>query len=55
MRCYKGNCCIDEFISLPDIIGVTYDKKVGKYVSIYRVQIKYNKHGTHVIPVLETR
>lgn len=49
-----GNHCVDEFVSLPDIVGVAYDKKVGKYVPTRRVQIKYTKDGTHVIPVLET-
>lgn len=53
MRCYKGNQCVDEFISLPYVAGITYDKKVGKYVPTHRVQIKYTKTGTHVIPVLE--
>ena len=51
----KGNKCVDEFVSLPYPVGVSYDKKVGKYVQTSRVQIKYTKDGTHVIPVLERR
>lgn len=53
MRVFKGNYCVDEFVTLPFIAGVTFDKKVGKYIPTRRVQIKYTKTGTHVIPVLE--
>ncbi len=53
LRTYKGNQCVDEFVTLPYVAGVTYDKKVGKFVPTHRVQIKYTKNGTHVIPVLE--
>ena len=49
----KRNKCVDEFVSLPYPVGVSYDKKSGKYVQTHRVQIKYTKDGTHVIPVLE--
>ncbi|MBP1572560.1 MAG: hypothetical protein J6A55_02005 [Oscillospiraceae bacterium] len=49
----KRNKCVDEFVSLPYPVGVSYDKKSGKYVQTHRVQIQYTKDGTHVIPVLE--
>lgn len=43
----------DEFITLPFIVGRTYNKKNGKYEATNRVQIKYDeKKGAHVFPVL---
>ena len=53
MRCYKGNLCVDEFVSLPYDVGVSFSRKAGKYVKTRRVQIKYNQAGVHVFPVLE--
>ena len=53
MRCYKGNLCVDEFVSLPYDVGVSFSKKAGKYVKTNRVQIKYNQNGVHVFPVLD--
>lgn len=53
MRVYKGNHCVDEFVTLPMTAGVTFDAKVGKYVSTHRIQIKYTNNGVHVLPVLE--
>ena len=53
MRVYKGNHCVDEFVTLPMAAGVTFDAKVGKYVSTHRIQIKYTNNGVHVLPVLE--
>ena len=49
----KGNQAVDEFISLPYAVGVTYEKKLGRYVETHRLQIKYTRNGTHVFPVIE--
>lgn len=52
-RVYKGNHCVDEFITLPQIAGVTFDAKVGKFIPTHRIQIKYTNAGVHILPVLE--
>ena len=52
-RVYKGNHCVDEFITLPHIAGVTFDAKVGKFIPTHRIQIKYTNAGVHILPVLE--
>lgn len=44
---------MNEYIELSKVIGKTYDKKLGKYVDTKKVQIKYSKNGTHVIPTME--
>ena len=44
----------DEFISLPFVVGRTYDNSTGKYIETRRLQIKYNeKSGAHIFPVKE--
>ncbi len=50
----KKNKCVDEYITLPYIVGKTFDKESGKYIGTHRVQIKYTKNGTHVFPVRES-
>lgn len=43
----------DEFITLPFVVGRTYNKKTGKYEATNRVQIKYDENkGTHIFPVM---
>lgn len=54
-RVYKGNHCVDEFITLPQIAGVTFDAKVGKFIPTHRIQIKYTNAGVHILPVLERK
>lgn len=49
----KNNQCVEEYVTLPFEVGVTYDRNLGKYVPTHRVQIKYTKNGTHVFPVKE--
>lgn len=49
----KKQLSVDEYVTLPNPVGVTYDKKVGKYIPTKKVQIKYTKDGTHVFPVIE--
>lgn len=43
---------INEYIELPEVIGKTFDKKIGRYVDTKIIQIKYSKGGTHVIPTI---
>ncbi len=43
---------MNEYIELPEVIGKTFDKKIGRYVDTKTIQIKYNKGGTHVIPTI---
>jgi len=42
-----------EFVNCPNVIGKTYDKKIGKYILTKRIAIVYSKKGTHIYPVLE--
>lgn len=52
---YRGNNKYpDEFITLPFIVGRTFDTSTGKYIETHRVQIKYNENnGVHIFPVKE--
>ena len=44
----------DEFITLPFVVGRTFDSSTGRYIETHRLQIKYNENkGTHVFPVKE--
>lgn len=44
----------DEYITLPFVVGKTYDKKTGKYSDTHRIQLKYNeKKGAHIFPINE--
>lgn len=43
---------MNEYIELPEVIGKTFDKKIGRYVDTKTIQIKYSKGGTHVIPTI---
>lgn len=49
----KKNQCVEEFITLPFEIGVTFDKAKGRYIRTHRAQIKYTKNGVHIFPVKE--
>ena len=49
----KKNQAVDEFVTLPYTVGVTFDKKLGRYVETHRIAIKYTRNGTHVFPVKE--
>lgn len=44
---------VDEYILLKQPIGRTFDKKVGRYVSTKKLQIKYCDNGTHIFPIVE--
>ncbi len=50
----KGHKYPDEYITLPFIVGRTYNKQTGKYEPTHRIQIKYDDNkGAHVFPVIE--
>ncbi len=52
IRYTKKSSYPEEFVDIGKHIGVTYDKKIGKYVPTSRVQIVYSKNGAHVFPVI---
>lgn len=53
---FGSNKYPDEYITLPFTVGVTYNKKTGKYEETNRVQIKYNeKKGAHIFPISERK
>lgn len=41
----------EEYVDVGQNIGITYDKKVGRYITTSRVHIIYSSTGTHVFPV----
>ena len=44
----------DEFITLPFVVGRTFDSSTGRYIETHRLQIKYNENkGAHIFPVKE--
>ena len=45
----KGDC-VNEFVTLPFVVGKTFEKKKGKYVDTHTVQIKYGPKGVHIFP-----
>lgn len=55
LRSKKNNHCVDEFITLPFEVGVTFDVSQKKYIRTHKVQIKYVKNGTHIFPVIERK
>ncbi|HAP78602.1 MAG TPA: hypothetical protein DCQ78_00060 [Ruminococcus sp.] len=53
LRFFKNSDLPNEFITLPYIVGYTYDDKIGKYVKTHVIQIKYTKNGVHIFPTME--
>lgn len=45
----------NEFVTLPYDVGVTFDKRTGKYMKTNVVQIKYADDGVHVFPTKEVK
>lgn len=41
----------EEYVDVGQNIGITYDKKLKRYIPTSRVQIVYSKKGTHVFPI----
>lgn len=48
----KSGNCVHEYITFPQEIGVTFDKKTGKYVRTNVIQIKYTSNGVHIFPTI---
>ena len=46
---------VNEYIVLPDYVGVTFNKKSGKYEKTNVVQIKYTENGTHIFPTVNKK
>ena len=44
---------VHEFITMPNSVGKTFDRKSGKYVSSKVIQIKYTEKGVHIFPTIE--
>lgn len=47
------NKTVNEFITLPDIVGRTFDNNSKRYIATHTIQIKYTDKGTHVFPTKE--
>lgn len=46
----KNNAVVHEYISVPNIVGRTFDKQIKKYVKTNVIQIKYTENGIHIFP-----
>ena len=44
---------VNEFITLSEDVGVTFDRKFNKYVKTKAIQIKYTEKGIHIFPTVE--
>ncbi|MGN1339864.1 MAG: polymorphic toxin type 50 domain-containing protein [Oscillospiraceae bacterium] len=49
----KNSTTVDEFVGVGFPVGITFDRKAGKYVKTSRLQIRYQDSGVHVFPILE--
>lgn len=47
------SCYPEEYVDMGKNIGVTYDKKVKKYIHTSRIKIVYSQKGAHAFPVLK--
>lgn len=54
IRYTKKSIYPEEFVDVGKVIGITYDKKVKKYVPTSRIQIIHSKNGAHVFPVIDS-
>lgn len=53
IRYTKKSAYPEEFVDIGKNIGITYDRKVKKYIPTSRVQIVHSKNGAHVFPVID--
>ena len=51
----KDGKTVNEYIVLPDYIGVTFNKKKGKYEKTNVIQIKYTENGVHIFPTVSKK
>lgn len=53
LRLQKNSSIVDEFVTADYPVGITFDRKLQKYVRTRRFQIRYQDGGYHLFPVLE--
>ena len=53
LRLQKNSTTVDEFVTADYPVGITFDRKLQKYVRTRRFQIRYQDGGYHVFPVSE--
>lgn len=53
LRLQKNSTTVDEFVTADYPVGITFDRKLQKYVRTRRFQIRYQDGGYHLFPVLE--
>lgn len=44
---------VNEFVTLFENIGVTFDRKTNKYEKTNVIQIKYTENGVHILPTIK--
>ena len=49
----KNSTTVDEFVTADYPVGITFDRKLQKYVRTRRFQIRYQDGGYHLFPVSE--
>ena len=53
LRLQKNSTTVDEFVTADYPVGITFDRKMQKYVRTRRFQIRYQDGGYHLFPVSE--
>lgn len=53
LRLQKNSTTVDEFVTADYPVGITFDRKLQKYVRTRRFQIRYQDGGYHLFPVSE--
>ena len=53
LRLQKNSSTVDEFVTADYPVGITFDRKLQKYVKTRRFQIRYQDGGYHLFPVSE--
>lgn len=53
LRLQKNSSTVDEFVTADYPVGITFDRKLQKYVRTRRFQIRYQDGGYHLFPVSE--
>ena len=53
LRLQKNSTTVDEFVTADYPVGITFDRKLQKYVRTRRFQIRYQDGGSHLFPVSE--
>ena len=53
LRLQKNSTTVDEFVTADYPVGITFDRKLQKFVRTRRFQIRYQDGGYHLFPVSE--